>query len=225
MKSLLVINSSGRINRSVTRKLTARFAEKWLLENPGGEVIDRDVGTRPPTFLNESWIAAAYIPEESRTPEGVAALEESEVLIREIERADAIVIAAPLYNFGMPAPLKAYFEQIVRVGRTFAFNADPANPYEALLRSRPVTVITATAGGGYEPGGANAAINFLEPHLRVILKLVGLDDLSLVRVAFQGTHEEYFQASLTAAEQEIDRLVARLADEAPDQVREPLAVG
>ncbi|MDB6078990.1 MAG: hypothetical protein JWO82_2737 [Akkermansiaceae bacterium] len=209
--SLLVLHSSARITRSITRRLAARFTERWLAAHPGGDVVQRDAGTLPPSPVGEAWIAAAYSPPADRTPEMTAALAESEMLIREIEQADVIVMGVPMYNFGMPAQMKAYLEQIVRSGRTFGFTGDPANPYRPLLRSKPVIAIISTGATGYEPGGPGAALDFLEPQLRAVLALVGLTDLTLVRVSGAGTHDAHFEASLAAAEAAVDAIVKKLA--------------
>lgn len=205
MKSLLVINSSGRFNRSITRQLTRRFAARWQQSYSDAEIINRDVGLHPPSMLNEAWIAAAYLPAESRTIEMAGALAESETLIAEIERSDAIVIGAPMYNFGMTSQLKAYFEQIIRVGRTFDFNHDDeAAPYRPLLAPKPVTVITSTGSGGFEPGGPNAETNYLDAPLVISLSLLGLSDIEFIRVGFASNHDERFAASLASAEEAID---------------------
>src|SRR5688572_16153754 len=116
MKTLLVIDSSARSNRSTTRSLTRRFAEAWKQRFGDAAVIRRDLGATPPPAIDEAWIAAAFGEPNGETP---AALFESETFIGELFQADVIVIGAPMYNFGMPAALKAYFDQIVRVGRTF----------------------------------------------------------------------------------------------------------
>jgi len=210
MKSLLIINSSGRVTRSVTRRLTRRFTTLWLEANPGASLLDRDVGLTPPSMLDEAWIASAYTSSENRSPEMAAALAESDMLIAEIERADAIVIGAPMYNFGMTSQLKAYFEQIIRVGRTFDFNhGDEANPYRPLLTSKPVTIITSTGAGGYEPGGANAATNYLDAPLVTSLSLMGLADIEFIRVGFAGSHGERFERTFADAKRAVDRAASR----------------
>ena len=205
MKNLLVINASGRITRSITRHLTARFVGKWKAEHPGAEIIERDVGIHHPTPVNEEWVAAAFAPPAERTPEMLAALQESETLIGEILRADAIVLGVPMYNFGMPAQMKAWFDQIIRVGRTFDFKNDESDPYIPLLPSRPVVLITATGTSGYEPGGPNERFNFLDPHLEAVLAFVGLGDISLIRVGFEESQDVRFKRSLVEAEAAIDR--------------------
>lgn len=205
MKSLLVINASGRVTRSVTRKLTARFVERWQEFYPGAEIIDRDVGVNPPAPVSERWIAAAFQPGDQSPPEARQALEESETFIGEILRADAIVLGVPMYNFGMPAQMKAWFDQIIRVGRTFDFKDDESDPYLPLLPSRPVVLITATGTSGYEPGGPNERFNFLDPHLQAMLGFVGLGDISTVRVGFEESQDKRFKRSLEAAEASLDQ--------------------
>ncbi len=212
MNSLLVINSSARTTRSITRQLTARFAAAWIKRHPDSEVIDRDLGAQPVPPISHDWIAAAFADPAGHTPEMRAALAVSDALIDEHFRATAIVVGVPMYNFGMPAQMKAYIDQIIRVGRTFNFNdADPAHPYEPLVPSKPLVIITSKGVGGYEPGGPFAQQNFLEPHLETVFSFIGLSDIAFVRVAFEEAKDERFQQSLADAERKIDELAGRIA--------------
>ncbi|MEW6305641.1 MAG: NAD(P)H-dependent oxidoreductase [Verrucomicrobiota bacterium] len=206
MKTLLVINSSGRVTRSITRHLTQRFAEAWRARNPDGAMVLRDVGQDPPPAVNESWIAAAFASPGERTSAMNEALRLSETLIEELATADVIVMGAPVYNFGMPAQLKAYFDQVVRVGRTFGFDANAAEHYRPLLPSRPVIVVTAAGDGAILPGGALAHTNFLEPHLQTVLGFIGLTDVKFVRVGFDEFGGDRLKRSLAAAEVALDEL-------------------
>jgi FMN-dependent NADH-azoreductase len=217
MKSLLVINASGRVTRSITRQLTSRFADAWTARFPDSEVVQRDVGTHAPPALNEAIIAAAFTPEEKRTPAMKDTLALSDKMVDELFRADAIVLGAPMYNFGAPAQLKAYIDSIVRVGRTFAFGGSEENPYQALIPSKPLVIITATGGGGYEPGGAVSHMNFLEPHLKTVFEFIGLSDITFVRVGFEEVKGELYAQSVSAAETALDEIVDRFAaaDTAP----------
>lgn len=209
MKSLLVLHSSGRVTRSITRRLAQRFTTAWLAQNPGGRVNERDLGLNPPTTVNEPWIAAAFSDPAARTAAMQDALRLSDTLIGEILAADAIVIGAPIYNFGMPAQLKAYLDQIVRVGLTFAFQPGSAEPYRPLLPSRPVVVLESAGDGSLYPGAPLAHLNFLEPHLTTVLGYVGLTDVAFIRVGYEEFQDQRLQHSLAAAEQAVDELVAR----------------
>jgi FMN-dependent NADH-azoreductase len=207
MNTLLVVNSSGRVTRSVTRRLAERFVRSWTAGHPAGSVIQRDVGLHPPRPVNEDWIAAAFASPDNRTPEMQEALRESDLLLDEITRADAIVIATPVYNFGMPAQLKAWFDQIIRVGRTFAFTSDPAAPYRPLLNSKPVAVLVCAGDANFLPGGSFYAQNTLEPHVSTLLAFTGLTDATFIRVGDEEKPGESLRESLAAAEQAIDRYV------------------
>lgn len=209
MKRLLIINSSGRITRSITRHLTKRFTERWQALNSGSEILVRDVGVHPPAPVDEAWIAAAFAGPENRGDAGALAL--SDALIEEIMRADLIVLGVPMYNFGMPAQLKAYIDQIVRVGRTFAFSEDETNPYQGLVPRKPVVMITATGTGGYEAGGVFAHLNFLEPHLEAVFRFIGLTDITFIRVGFEELQNDRFKRSVASAEKEVDQVLERLS--------------
>jgi FMN-dependent NADH-azoreductase len=169
--------------------------------------------------VNEAWIAAAYIDPAGHTPAMRAALHESETLIAEIARVDTVVIGAPMYNFGMPAQLKAYFDQVVRVGRTFAFEATADEPYRPLLIPRPVVVITSAGDGAVHPGGALEHLNFLEPHLKAILGFIGLTDVSFVRAGYDEFQDHRTRRSLASAEAAVDQLLNRLFPESTLQLQ------
>ncbi len=139
----------------------------------------------------------------------VEALALSEVLIDEIIAADAILLGVPMYNFGMPAQLKAYIDQIVRVGRTFAFDATAENPYRPLLASKPVVAILSAGDGSLHIGGTLAHLNFLEPHLATILSFIGLTDVTFVRAGYDEYQDDRAKRSLAAAESAVDEVLAR----------------
>lgn len=210
MKTLLVINASGRVTRSITRALTGRFSEAWLAQNPDGRIVERDVGQNSPPGVDELWIAGAFSAPADRTAAQKESLRLSEVLIDELDAAHAVVIGAPIYNFGLPAQLKAYFDQIVRVGRTFAFMPGSNPPYQPMLKSKPVIVVSSAGDGSLHPGGPMAHLNFLEPHLKTLLEFVGQDDVTFVRVGFEEFADDRFKHSMAAAEVALDRLAGSL---------------
>ena len=209
MKTLLVLNASGRVTRSVTRRLTNRFAESWLAANPDGRVLQRDLGLNPPAPVSERWIAAAFTPPEKRSDTANEALRESETLIGEIDTADSVLFGTPIYNFGMPAQLKAFFDQIIRVGRTFEFTPQAAEPYRPLLSPKPVIVVVSAGDAAMHPGGALAHLNHLEPHLQTVLGFIGLTDVTFVRVGDEEHGGDGFKRSLAKAEIALDELACR----------------
>ncbi len=157
---------------------SARFAEEVLGElrarHPGLEVARRDLASDPPPIVDAGF-SAAIMAIDAAAP----ALAASEALIGALEAADALVIATPMHNFGVPAVLKAWVDQIVRIHRTF--RSTPEGKV-GVLPDRPVVVVVASGGWftGPSPIGTPAQPDFLTPYLRAILATVGLRDLRLV---------------------------------------------
>src|SRR5262249_50412955 len=113
MAVLLHIEASARVNGSHTRRLCRLFFYRWRTLRPQDRVITRDCGRGPAAPVTEDWIAAAFTKPERRTPAMHMALAESDALVDEITQADVIVACVPMYNFGMPAGMKAYIDNIV----------------------------------------------------------------------------------------------------------------
>jgi FMN-dependent NADH-azoreductase len=170
MPTLLVIESSPR-STSVSSSITQKFASEWSQKNPGGKVITRNVFTDPVSFVSESWIYAAFTPLEARTPEQKEALKESDTYVAELKSADTIIIGAPMHNFSISAPLKAWIDQIVRPGVTFSFGAEGP---KGLLDSNKKVIVVSARGGEYS--GQLAFLDQQTPYLKVVLGFIGLTD-------------------------------------------------
>jgi len=180
---LLQIDSSARTS-SVTRRLTAKFAEEWRKNHPDGEVIQRDLcGTILPQ-ITDDW-NATHLEESKLTPAHRSYLSTSDELIEELKTADTVVIGAPIYNFSIPSSLKAWIDQIVRLGKTVGYG--PNGP-QGLLAKKKVVVIT-SRGGAYEKGTAKEAFDFQEPYLRHILGFIGLTDVTFIHAENQAREE------------------------------------
>jgi FMN-dependent NADH-azoreductase len=178
MPTLLSVVSSPRGDYSVSRKLTATFVEEWT-RNHGGDVILRDLcATRLP-FIDLPWIAGAYTPAEQHSPEMAQALQISNELIAELEKADHIVIGTSMYNFSTPAILKAYIDHIVRIGKTFTAS------YEGLLKGKKLTVILAS-GSVYTPGSYMENYNAESSYLKQVFGFIGLTDVNIVLAGGTG---------------------------------------
>jgi FMN-dependent NADH-azoreductase len=177
---LLRIDSSARRN-SVSRQLTERFVETWKKENPAGEVVERDLAKTHLPQITDEWTLAAYSDPATLTPAQRDTLAVSEALIEELLAADTIVIGAPMYNLTVSAPLKAWIDQIVRIGRTFLYG--PNGPY-GVLKGKKVIVLT-SRGGAFRPGTPAAQYDHQEPYLRHILGFVGLTDVTFIHAENQ----------------------------------------
>jgi FMN-dependent NADH-azoreductase len=178
---LLQINASPRRD-SVSRQLTASFVQHWKRRNPAGEVIHRDLGAAPNPLLSEAWIQGQFADPAKRNDAQREALDVSDRLIDELAAASIIVIGDPMHNFGISAPLKIWIDQIVRQGRTFQYGT--AGP-KGLMTGKKVFVLT-SRGGSYAAGTPYAPFDFQEPHLRTILGLIGLTDITFIHADNQA---------------------------------------
>ena len=180
MATLLQIDVSTRGDYSVSRKLTAAFAEEWKSKHPGGTVTHRHLPKTELTFVDMNWIGGAYSTPDQQTPEHKQALKISDELIAELFAADEIVIGAPMYNFGVPASLKAWIDHIVRMGKTFSVGPEG---YKGLVQGKKATFIIAS-GGNYAPGAPAETYNSETPYLKAIFGFLGITD---TKVIFSGS--------------------------------------
>jgi FMN-dependent NADH-azoreductase len=174
MPTLLHIDSSplGE-GASISRHLTSEFVQSWKQANPDGKVITRDLIATPGlAVIDSAWIGASYTPEDARTPEQRALLTLSETLIGELLEADEFVIAAPMHNFGVPAVLKLWIDQICRAGRTFSYV--DGTPIGRLAGKKASFIIP--TGGNFSEGSKLASLNCVEPYLRTVFAFVGVTD-------------------------------------------------
>lgn len=165
-QTVLHIDASARLAGSNTRALSARIAQKF-----GGPVHHRDL-TDPIPQINETWVNANFTPAEDRSDAQKETLALSDQLIAEIKAADVIVIGAPVYNFGVPAALKAWIDQIARAGVTFKYTE---NGPVGLLEGKRAIIAIATGG---TPVGSE--IDFASGYLKHIMGFIGITDIEIV---------------------------------------------
>jgi FMN-dependent NADH-azoreductase len=174
--TLLAVNTSPRFDISVSRALTAEFIRQWRTEYPGDGLVVRDLPKTHLPFVDLPWIGGAFSPPEDHAPDHSAAISISNDLVAELQAADHIVIGTPMYNFSIPALLKAYFDQIIRVGLTVS------SGYEGMLTGKSATVILAT-GGDFRPGSPYAAANMASRYIVQLLGFIGITDVQVVLAA------------------------------------------
>jgi len=204
MKTLLHIDSSPRNERSHSRQLTTQFVRAWRDAHPSGTVIHRDLGLSPVPLVTEDWIAAAFSIAADHTPAQRAAISVSDELVDELMAADDVVIGAPMYNFGVTASLKAWIDQIVRVGRTVEYPS-----YTGLVKNKKVTIITTRGGAGLGPGEPMAQFDAQVPYLKSILGFIGITDISVVYAGGLAGPEHARQASLNEAAAAVEELASK----------------
>lgn len=204
MAHILSVDSSPRGDRSISRFLTKEFITSWKAIFPIDLVTYRDLGHYPVPPIDETWIAASFTSPDQITPKLEAALEISNTLIDELLAADLWLFGIPMYNYSVPANFKAYIDQIVRVRRTFRVN--DRGEYEGLVYNKRVIVIT-TRGGAFSPGTPDAALDFQEPYLRTVFKLIGVSDIAFIHAENLAGGTEVRQESIKNARTEIHKLI------------------
>jgi FMN-dependent NADH-azoreductase len=157
---------------SVSRHLTDEFVADWKAAHTDGTIVTRDLTTTSLPPVTAAWVGAAYTPAEARSEEQNQTLALSDTLLAELQAADEWVFGVPMWNFGVPAVLKLWIDQIVRVGVAFAYGA---NGPVGLLTGKKVTILIAS-GGNYEPGTPMGQYNFVEPYLRTVFGFLGVTD-------------------------------------------------
>lgn len=197
MATLLQIDSSGKGDDSVTKKLNAYFVEKWKASNPDGKVIRRDLTKTQLGFATSELIGAFYSPAEALNQEQKNLLELPNTLMSEIQEADVYVIGAPMYNFSVPAVLKAYIDTIVRPGLTFSYTSGIP---KGLLTNKKLFVITASGGDYSKEPMKN--MDFVEPYLRAVFGFLGVTDVTFIKS--HGNDPDTIAATSKIAEATID---------------------
>ncbi len=177
MSTLLHIEASPRSARSHSRQLGRDFVAAWQAARPGSQVVTRDLAAEPPPFVSEPWVEGAFTPPDQHSPAAQSAMVVSNRYVDELFAADEIVITTPIYNLSLPAALKAWIDQIVRVGRTFGFAS--AGGFEGLVKGKRV-IIAVASGSDFRPNTPGSAYNFLEPYLRAVLGFIGITDITFV---------------------------------------------
>jgi FMN-dependent NADH-azoreductase len=196
--NILQINSSVRGSQSESTRVANAVVAKLAAANPGATVTVRDLGANPHPVLDEAALGALFTPAEQRTAAQAARVALDDALIAEAQAADVIVLGAPMYNFGMPIQLKAWFDAIARAGVTFRYTA---NGPEGLLKDKKV--IVAAARGGIYPADADPQV----PHIRTLLNFLGLTEHTFIYSAAQSMGPE----AAAQGQAEADAAVAELA--------------
>lgn len=147
--------------------------EQWLENNPEGTVVNRDLMETNLPFVTMPWLGAYFTPPERHTVEMKDILRLSDELVDEILNADHIAIGTPVYNYNIPAVLKAYVDHIVRKGKTLGFGG------EGLVKGKACTILMAS-GGVYTEGSPIRDRDLATTYLKLILKVIGIEDVTVV---------------------------------------------
>ena len=200
-RAILRLDASARTEGSVSRDLADRLVS-GLAAATNAKVVRREIGQGLPA-IDGGWIAANFTDPDARTDEHKAMLALSDELVEELRAADTLVLALPIYNFGVPAAVKNWVDHIARARVTFRYSE--AGPVGLLTGKKAYVVV---ASGGTQVG---SAIDFATPYLRHVLGFVGIDDVTVIAADRLSLGAE---ESVAKAKAEIEAAVGAAKDEA-----------
>lgn len=177
--TILEVNASARHQGSVSRQLVSELVKSFG-KTTATKIIHRDTASGI-AIVNDGWIEANQTPKAVRTEQHISALDISEELIEEVRQADTLVIGVPIYNFGIPASLKAWIDQICRAGETFSYTE--TGPQGLLKGKRAYVIITS---GGVVSG---SEVDFATNYMKHVLGFIGIHDVEIIaadRLMFEG---------------------------------------
>jgi FMN-dependent NADH-azoreductase len=203
MKTLLQIHASMFSAGGQSSQLAQRFVDEWRTANPDGQVIARDIGAQPVPHLTAERFQAFLAKPEARTAEQQAVAAYSDALIDELRQADQIVLGLPMYNYGVPSTLKAYFDHIARAGVTFEYTEKGP---KGLVTGKKAYVFAAR-GGLY----AGTPLDTQTSYVRDFLRFLGIDQVEFVYAEGLAMGDAPKNAALTKAHESIQRLAQPLA--------------
>ena len=201
MTTLLQINASLNNGNGQSSRLANQFVAAYRRRHPGAKIVERDVAAAEPVpHLNAERFGSFITKPEERSAAQHAVVAYSDILINELRQADVIVLGLPMYNFGVPSQLKAYFDHIARAGVTFKYTEK--GPVGQLTGKK--VYVFAARGGIY----AGTPIDTQASYVRDFLRFLGMDDVEFVYAEGLAISPESKEAGLARAAAEIERLVA-----------------
>lgn len=216
MTTLLHMDASAQpLSRSLSRQLSALFVDEWMKRRKADRVIRRDVAEDAVAPLSSQWIAAAFTAPEQRTGAMREVLAVSDRLVDEVVAADLIVMGVPMYNYGMPASMKAWIDQVARVGRTFSFDLARGDvPIAPILRGKTLVVASSRGEFGFQPGGMRQHMNLLDPHIAACAHYLGVAgrDVHTIAIEYQEFKDDRHERSKAACLARAVALARELAD-------------
>ena len=205
MNTILAIHASPRGERSHSRRLAEVFLGAWQARHPQAQLTRREVGRALIPPVNEAFVAAAFYPEPEARPLTMQAdLAFSDELVAELQGHDLLLISTPMHNFSVPSGLKAWIDQIVRLGLTFNHTLDNGvAQYEPLVHGKKALIVTSRGGFGFGSGGELEALNHADTLLRTALGFIGITDVTVVAAEGEESAERTFEISVAEAEQHL----------------------
>jgi len=199
MPTILQLNTSLFGEQGQSSRLAAEFA-RTLAESTGRELKVRDLAANPVPHLTAERITAFGTPASERTLDQQRHVAESDALVDELRDADVLVLGLPMYNFGVPSTLKAYFDHVARAGVTFRYTAE--GPLGLLTGKK--AFVFATRGGQH----AGTETDLQTAYVRLFLGFIGIRDVEFIYAEGLALGEQQRERALAAAAERINRLAA-----------------
>ena len=200
MSYLLRIDTSPRIEASSSRRLSDVVQAHIMTAHDLTSIVTRDLTTHNLPHIQQDTITGFYTPEPQMTPELAKATELSDLLISELKGASVILISAPIYNFSTPSALKAWIDQVVRIGHTFSYDGEN---FGGLVPASHAYLALSYGSTGYEVGGPMRGLNFLEPYLTSLFEFLGIETVKAFNVQSTTAEEPIALRAYTEALQAI----------------------
>ena len=198
--NILQINSSARRDASYSTRLASRLVARLRETDADSTLTVRDFNDMPHPVLDEAALGALFTPADQRTVEQAARVALDDALIDEIHAADVVVLGIPMYNFGVPAPLKNWIDAISRAGVTFRYTEKGP---EGLLKGKKVYVAL-TRGGKYRNTPADTQV----PYLQTVFTFLGLTEVQFVYAEGLAMGPDAEQNGIASAYEQIEEAVA-----------------
>lgn len=205
-QSVLHIDASASGQNSESAQLSADFVAQWKARHPADQIFRRDIVTQPLPHLDQALLGALFTPQEQRSPEQVQQAARVDELVEEFLTADVLVLGVPMYNFGIPSTLKVWVDHIAQAGRTFRYTEQGP---EGLAGGKQVFILS-TRGGIYE----DSPLDHQVAYLRTLFGFLGIDDIQVIQAEGLNISADSKERSLSAARQEIGRLLQERQAEA-----------
>ncbi len=197
--NILQIHSSARVEGSFSAKLAHQLVARLQAQQDNTQLVFRDLAKQPHPMLDEAALQALFTPAAQRSAEQAARVALDDALIAELQASDVIVIAAPMYNFGITSLLKNWIDAVARAGVTFRYTA---NGPEGLVTGKKVYVVL-TRGGVYE----NTPLDTQQAYLKSFFAFLGMSDVEFLFAEGLAMGEAAAQQALAKVEQQIQEVV------------------
>ncbi|MCG8414500.1 MAG: NAD(P)H-dependent oxidoreductase [Pseudomonadales bacterium] len=199
MKKVLRLHTSLFKENSVSSQLVQELTESLADRGDTLDIVDRDFRESPIPHLDAERLQALSTAKDERSAKQTALVDYSDSLIEEVQEADVLIIALPMYNFSVPSMFKAWFDHVARAGVTFAYTEQGP---KGLLEGKKAYLVSAM-GGSHEPGQTD----FLRPYVKLLMNFVGIEDVEFVTARGLNMADDVRQQGIEEARADIERLV------------------